>query len=152
MVNTARDEKIVPWLVARCSSFVQLRKGIVQFVHQSARDHLSGENGQSPLDSSTSYEHLELAMDCLSRLNRDLKANLPDLTGTEPALTSCDTLPMSITNITKHRRNAWEAASIGSTPDPFDFAPDIKEHMQREFPNDLLIALALDPDYRTEIG
>jgi hypothetical protein len=48
-------------------------------VHQSARDYLSGKDGQSPLDSPTQYGHLQLAMSCLSHLNRRLKPNLLNL-------------------------------------------------------------------------
>jgi hypothetical protein len=70
---------------------------------------------------------------------------------TEPTVTSGDTRPTSITNTTDHRCDAWETNSFGSIPDTFGFEPDVKEQMQRKFADDLLTALVLGPDDRTEI-
>jgi hypothetical protein len=72
-------EEVVRRLVDQCSSFIRSRKNSVEFVHQSARDYLGGKDGQSPLECPAPYGHLELAMNCLSHLNRRLKVNLLDL-------------------------------------------------------------------------
>jgi hypothetical protein len=78
LTNT-NGEEVVRRLVDQCSSFIRSRKNSVEFVHQSARDYLGGKDGQSPLDCPAPYGHLELAMSCLSHLDRRLKVNLLDL-------------------------------------------------------------------------
>lgn len=79
LTNNTDGEEEVRRLVDQCSSFVQLRKNSVEFVHQSARDYLGGKDGQAPLDCPSPYGHLELAMSCFYHLNRRLKVNLLDL-------------------------------------------------------------------------
>jgi hypothetical protein len=90
LTNNTAGEEAVRRLVDQCSSFVQSRKNSVEFVHQSARDYLGGKDGQSPLDSPTPYGHSELAMSCLSHLNRRLKVNLLDLPRPDSTWTLCD--------------------------------------------------------------
>jgi hypothetical protein len=79
LINNTDEEEAVRRLVDRCSSFVLSRKDSVEFVHQSVRDYLGGKDVQSPLDSSAPYGHSELAMSCLSHLDRRLRVNLLDL-------------------------------------------------------------------------
>lgn len=66
-------------LVDRCASFLKMQGTDIEFVHQSARDYLSGENGKSILDIGELYGHNDIAVSCLSYLSRKLKANLVDL-------------------------------------------------------------------------
>jgi hypothetical protein len=66
-------------LVDRCASFIKTRGTDIEFVHQSARDYLVEENGQSILDSYEHYGHGEIALSCLSHLSQRLKVNLIDL-------------------------------------------------------------------------
>ncbi|TGO70873.1 hypothetical protein BELL_0652g00010 [Botrytis elliptica] len=66
-------------LVDRCASFLKMRGTDIEFVHQSARDYLAGENGKSILDTSESYGHNDIAVSCLSYLSQKLKINLVDL-------------------------------------------------------------------------
>lgn len=66
-------------LVDRCASFLKMRGTDIEFVHQSARDYLAGENGKSILDTSELYGHHEIVVSCLSYLSQKLKVNLVDL-------------------------------------------------------------------------
>jgi hypothetical protein len=66
-------------LVNRCASFFKMQGTGIEFVHQSARDYLAGENGQSILDSYEHYGHGEIALSCLSHLTERLKVNLANL-------------------------------------------------------------------------
>lgn len=66
-------------LVDRCASFLEMRGTEIEFVHKSARDYLTGENGQSILDSYENYGHGGVALSCLSYLSQRLKVNLVDL-------------------------------------------------------------------------
>ncbi|CCD53466.1 hypothetical protein BofuT4_P135110.1 [Botrytis cinerea T4] len=66
-------------LVDRCASFLKMRGTGIEFVHQSARDYLAGENGKSILDTSELYGHYEIVVSCLSYLSQKLKVNLVDL-------------------------------------------------------------------------
>ena len=70
------EELATEALVDRCASFIKMRGKDIEFVHQSARDHLAGENGQSLLDYHDQYGHGEVTMSCLSHLSRQLKINL----------------------------------------------------------------------------
>ncbi|KAK6613460.1 hypothetical protein H4I95_01804 [Botrytis cinerea] len=51
----------------------------IEFVHQSSRDYLVGENGKCILDTSELYGHHEIVVSCLSYLSQKLKVNLVDL-------------------------------------------------------------------------
>jgi hypothetical protein len=65
--------------VDRCASFVKRRGAEIEFVHQSARDYLSGKDGQSIFDFYEHYGHGEIALSCLSHLTKRLKINLVNL-------------------------------------------------------------------------
>ena len=66
-------------LVDRCASFIKTRGTNIEFVHQSARDYLVGNNGVSPLDAYAKYGHGDVALSCVTYLAGQLKANLIDL-------------------------------------------------------------------------
>ncbi|CAG8176104.1 unnamed protein product [Penicillium salamii] len=66
-------------LIIRCASFLRFRGQIVEFVHQSARDYLSGKRAQHFLDSHGTFGHHEVALNCLSCLSKYLKVNLLNL-------------------------------------------------------------------------
>lgn len=72
------DQSYLQMLIDRCASFVQKRGAYVEFLHQSARDYLSGDNGPSPLDVGDDISHAEIGMNCLAHLSKQLKANLLD--------------------------------------------------------------------------
>ena len=79
-VSGLSDElAIIEALVDRCASFLKMRGTDIEFVHQSARDYLTGENGQSILNSDEYYGHAGVALGCLSYLSQRLKVNLVDL-------------------------------------------------------------------------
>jgi hypothetical protein len=79
-VSGLSDEWVsIEGLVDRCASFLKMRGTDIEFVHQSARDYLTGENGQSILDSYEYYGHGGVALSCLSYLSERLKVNLVDL-------------------------------------------------------------------------
>ncbi|KAG4428234.1 hypothetical protein IFR05_016284, partial [Cadophora sp. M221] len=79
-VSGLSDEWVsIRGLVDRCASFLKMRGTDIEFVHQSARDYLTGEDGQSILDSYEYYGHGGIALNCLSYLSRRLKVNLVDL-------------------------------------------------------------------------
>jgi hypothetical protein len=63
-------------LVDQCASFIRMHENNIEFVHQSARDYLAGENGQSILDSHEHYGHQEIVQNCLSYLSKCLQVNL----------------------------------------------------------------------------
>lgn len=75
---TNKDDTIQA-LVNRCSSFITVQEHSVEFVHQSARDYLAGDNGQSILNSREQFGHDEIVLGCLSYLSERLKVNLIDL-------------------------------------------------------------------------
>jgi hypothetical protein len=58
---TNKDDDIEV-LVNRCASFLRMQENNIEFVHQSARDYLAEENGQSILDS---YERFGLKVNLL---------------------------------------------------------------------------------------
>jgi hypothetical protein len=86
------EEVAVGALVDRCASFITMRGADIVFVHQSARDYLAGENGQSILDSHEHYGHGEIALSCLSHLSERLKVNLVDLSRPDSTRESMRTL------------------------------------------------------------
>lgn len=51
----------------------------IEFVHQSARDYLAGNRGQSILDTHEHYGHSEIALSCLSYLSKRLEVDLLEL-------------------------------------------------------------------------
>ncbi|KAJ6065290.1 G-protein beta WD- 40 repeats containing protein [Penicillium canescens] len=75
---TSEDDNIEV-LVNRCASFLRMQENNIEFVHQSARDYLAEENGQSILDSYEHFGHYEIVQGCLSHLYERLKVNLLDL-------------------------------------------------------------------------
>jgi ATP:corrinoid adenosyltransferase len=72
----SEEELSTDMLVDRCASFVNMRGNDIEFVHQSARDYLAGNSGQSVLGRHDQYGHGEIVMSCLSHLSRQLKVNL----------------------------------------------------------------------------
>ncbi|CAG8237735.1 unnamed protein product, partial [Penicillium olsonii] len=69
----------IQFMVNHCASFVRIRENNIEFVHQSARDYLAGENGLAKLDLHGQYEHYHIVLGCLSHLSKQLKVNLLDL-------------------------------------------------------------------------
>jgi len=72
------DEDGIEALTNRCASFVRRQDDKIEFVHQSARDYLSGAEGQAALKPYPPYGHREAAVTCLNSLLHVLK---PDLLG-----------------------------------------------------------------------
>jgi hypothetical protein len=73
------DDIPIEVLVDRCASFVRMRSRHIEFVHQSARDHLGGKNGQQILDAHSHFGHGEITLNCLYFLSKRLRVNLFDL-------------------------------------------------------------------------
>lgn len=79
---TASSRKIddnIAALVDRCASFIRMRGPYIEFVHQSARDFLGGEVGQTLLKQHDESSHGEIALRCISFLSRSLKVNVAGL-------------------------------------------------------------------------
>ncbi|KAJ5990302.1 hypothetical protein N7522_010509 [Penicillium canescens] len=79
VIGLTHEEDTIRALVDCCASFIRLREDNIEFVHQSARDYLAGENGLSILESHGRFGHEEIALACLSYLSEYLKPNLVDL-------------------------------------------------------------------------
>ncbi|KAF7524995.1 hypothetical protein PCG10_005346 [Penicillium crustosum] len=79
VIGLTDEEDTIRVLVDCCASFIRLREDNIEFVHQSARDYLAGENGLSILDSYERFGHEEIVMGCLSYLSECLKPNLVEL-------------------------------------------------------------------------
>ncbi|GFF65994.1 vegetative incompatibility protein HET-E-1 [Aspergillus lentulus] len=79
VIGLTDEEDAIRALVDCCASFIRLREDNIEFVHQSARDYLAGENGLSILDSHGRFGHEEIVLACLSFLSECLKPNLVDL-------------------------------------------------------------------------
>ncbi|KAL4865206.1 hypothetical protein BDV12DRAFT_200398 [Aspergillus spectabilis] len=79
VIGLTDEEDTIRALVDCCASFIRLREDNIEFVHQSARDYLSGENGLSILDSHERFGHEEIVLACLSYLSECLKANLVEM-------------------------------------------------------------------------
>lgn len=62
-------------LANRCASFLRMQENDIEFVHQSARDYLAGESGQSVLDAHERFGHYEVVLGCLSQLSERLQVN-----------------------------------------------------------------------------
>lgn len=88
---TGLTHEYIKALVNRCVSFLRMQENNIEFVHQSARDYLAGENAQSILDSYERFGHYEIVLGCLSHLSERLKVNLLDLT--RPNSTREDLIP-----------------------------------------------------------
>ncbi|KAJ5642272.1 G-protein beta WD- 40 repeats containing protein [Penicillium lividum] len=73
------DDDAIEMTVNRCASFLRMQENKIEFVHQSARDYLGGENAQPLLDPDNSFGHYEIVLGCLSHLDKRLKVNLLDL-------------------------------------------------------------------------
>ncbi|KAJ5455936.1 uncharacterized protein N7458_004200 [Penicillium daleae] len=91
-------------LVDRCASFIKIQENNIQFVHQSARDYLAGENGQSILDSYDHFGHSEIVLSCLLHLSELLKPNLlelqrPDSTRESLIMPKDDTRNLLLTSV-----------------------------------------------------
>jgi len=86
-----RDIVVDQNIAERCASFVKIQGNEVAFVHQSARDYLSGTNGVSILDSYELYGHEHIALSALDFLTRHLKVNLLGLPQPDSAWTAADT-------------------------------------------------------------
>ncbi|BCR85773.1 WD40 repeat domain-containing protein [Aspergillus chevalieri] len=86
------EEVVIRALVDRCASFIKIQSTNIEFVHQSARDYLAGENGQSMLDLHENYGHDEIALSCLSHLSKRLKVNLVELLRPDSTRESLKTL------------------------------------------------------------
>ncbi|CAI6095943.1 unnamed protein product [Clonostachys chloroleuca] len=79
VIGLTDEEETIRALVDCCASFIRLREDHIEFVHQSARDYLAGENGLAILDSHGSFGHEEIVLACMSYLSKCLKPNLVDL-------------------------------------------------------------------------
>ncbi|KAJ5902363.1 G-protein beta WD- 40 repeats containing protein [Penicillium taxi] len=79
VTGLTNEEGAIQMLVARCASFIRIQEQNIEFIHQSARDYLAGENGQTKLDSHEHFGHNDIVQGCLSYLSDLLKVNLLDL-------------------------------------------------------------------------
>ncbi|KAJ5207896.1 hypothetical protein N7449_002275 [Penicillium cf. viridicatum] len=79
VTSLTNEDDAIQMLVNRCASFVRMQEHNIEFVHQSARDYLAGENGQSLLDLYERFGHNEIVLCCLSYLSNRLKVNILDL-------------------------------------------------------------------------
>ncbi|KAL5335585.1 WD40-repeat-containing domain protein [Aspergillus crustosus] len=79
VIGLSDEEDAIRALVDCCASFIRLREDSIEFVHQSARDYLAGENGLSILASHERFGHEEIVVACLSYLSGCLKPNLAEL-------------------------------------------------------------------------
>ncbi|KAJ5668367.1 uncharacterized protein N7477_006937 [Penicillium maclennaniae] len=62
VIGLSDDEDTIRALVDCCASFIRLRDDSIEFVHQSARDYLAGENGLSILDSHGRFGHEKIVL------------------------------------------------------------------------------------------
>lgn len=65
--------------VSQCASLVTMRETTLEFVHQSVRDYLAGDDGRSILDTFESCDHGRIVSTCISHLTERLKVNLAGL-------------------------------------------------------------------------
>lgn len=72
-------EQKIDELVERSASFVKKRDDTVEFIHQSAREFLSGLHGRLTSVSKDRMDHYQMAANCLSYMVSHLKKNLLDL-------------------------------------------------------------------------
>ncbi|KAJ5348532.1 G-protein beta WD- 40 repeats containing protein [Penicillium brevicompactum] len=79
LTGLTNEDDAIKALVNRCASFLWMQKNNVEFIHQSARDYLAGDNGQSLLDAHVRFGHPEIASRCLSQMSKWLQINLGSL-------------------------------------------------------------------------
>jgi hypothetical protein len=79
VTGLSSGDDTIKLLVNHCASFVRMQGNTIEFVHQSARDYLAGENGLAILDSHGHYGHYDIVLGCLSYLCEQLKVNLLEL-------------------------------------------------------------------------
>jgi hypothetical protein len=73
------DLRSVGHLVDQCASFLTVRKNIVYFVHQSAKDYMTVGRGQEILTSRQDYGHDQVSSRCLNTMSKLLKINISGL-------------------------------------------------------------------------
>jgi NACHT domain len=73
------DLRSVGHLVDQCASFLTVRKNIVYFVHQSAKDYMTVCRGQEILTSRQDYGHDQVSSRCLNTMSKLLKINISGL-------------------------------------------------------------------------
>ncbi|KAL4947742.1 hypothetical protein BDW69DRAFT_107656 [Aspergillus filifer] len=79
VIGLTDEEDRIRALVECCASFIRLREDSIEFVHQSARDYLGGENGLSILDAHEHFGHEEIVRASLSYLLDFLEPNVAKL-------------------------------------------------------------------------
>jgi len=87
VIDSSQQSSSLNEVIDRCASFFNMRGTNIEFVHQSARDYLDGENGQSTLNLYEDYGQGEIALSCLSYLTDHLEMNpakLPRPDSTRP--------------------------------------------------------------------
>ncbi|KAL2810360.1 hypothetical protein BJX63DRAFT_321531 [Aspergillus granulosus] len=98
VIGLTDDKETIGALVDCCASFIRLREDHIEFVHQSARDYLAGENGLAILDSHGRFGHEEIVLACLSYLSECLKPNLVDLPRPDATRDSLESLKNGLKN------------------------------------------------------
>ena len=66
-------------LIDRCASLIKIRGTRIEFIHQSARDYLTGKSEYSVPDFYDKYGHSDITLNCVNCLRDGLKVNLVDL-------------------------------------------------------------------------
>jgi hypothetical protein len=72
-------EEAMPDLVSRCGSFLTVRKGVVSFVHLSAKDYLTVRNGRRAFHGTTAHKHGRLTERLLDAMDSILQKKICDL-------------------------------------------------------------------------
>lgn len=70
------EELYVTEIISLCGSFLTIRKDIIYFVHQSAKDYLITRNRSGFELSDTLYQHAHMTNRCLNILLSSLKENI----------------------------------------------------------------------------
>jgi hypothetical protein len=81
VIGLSDEEDTIRALVECCASFIRLRDDNIEFVHQSARDYLGGQNGLLILDAHENFGHEEIVRASLSYLSDCLQPNVAKLSG-----------------------------------------------------------------------
>lgn len=76
VTGTYDEQSYFSFLIDRCACFVRKREGLVEFIHQSARDYFDTPRGKSLLHLADGVEHADIASNCLDHLSQHLKVNL----------------------------------------------------------------------------
>ena len=66
----------LPQIIKACGSFLTLRKGVVRFVHQSAKDFLLEKKSKEILPNGKPSQHYAIFSKCQQALSKDLKRDL----------------------------------------------------------------------------